>query len=278
MANATVGLGTEALDAGGRCARIRIVRRRLVVTLAVSVPLVVLGLSFTRCAGVFGSLGVRGMGGGPLPALERFVGGATEGEGALPLLVALHGRGSDHERFAAFFAGLRTPARVLSIGAPVPEHDGRAWFTFGRGWGGAVDDLDACVPRILRTIDAARDAHSTAGRPVVVGFSQGAMLAYLLALRHPTAIGAAFPVSGISVDSLQPADLDPSLVPPIHAFHGTNDEIIAIHDSRESVARLRSIGVGVDLTEVPGATHWIGTEVSAVLLPGLDQALAAEAR
>lgn len=252
-------------------------RRRVVVTLAVCVPLVVLGLSFTRCAGAFGSLGVRGMGSGPLPVAERLVGGATESSGALPLLVALHGRGSDHERFVAFFTSLRTPARVLSIGAPVPEHDGRAWFTFGRGWGGAVDDLDACIPRILETIDAARGAHPVAGRPVVVGFSQGAMLAYVLALRHPSTIAAAFPVSGISVDSLEPADLDPRAIPPIHAFHGTNDEIIAIFDSRETIEHLRARGIDVDLTEVPGATHWIGSEVSAVLLPELDEALAAEA-
>lgn len=232
-----------------------------------------LALSFTRCGGV---LGVRAMGGGVLPTAELVTGGG-DASTPLPLLVALHGRGSDHERFLSTFAGLTTAARVVSIGAPIVESGGRAWFTFGRGWGGALDDTDACVPRILETIDAVTAEHPVAGRPLVVGFSQGAMLAYVLALRHPDRIGAAFPVSGVSFGQLEPDTLVPETLPPIHAFHGTNDEVIGIEHGRETLEHLRGRGVTLDLTEVPGATHWIGTEMSAVLLPALDAALAHEA-
>lgn len=248
-------------------------RRGLLVTLGLAAALVAGAATLWRCSG---ALGVRRLGGGVLPVAEVLVGGAEVGGEPLPLVVALHGRGDAHERFASVFSRLRTPARIVSIGAPVVERDGRAWFTFERGRPGVEDDLDACVPRILETLAQARASRPVAGRPVLVGFSQGALLTYLLALREPRAFAAVFPVSGFSVGPLAPPALEPAAVPPIHAFHGTADEIIALDDGRQTVEDVRALGVRIDLTTVPGATHWIGTEMSAALLPAMDEALAAQ--
>lgn len=208
----------------------------------------------------------------PLEWVELRTGGAEEGE-ALPLIVAMHGRGDRAERFARTFEGWPTRARIALVRGPIREGDGDAWFTFRRPdtWRHVAEDLDAVSDRVVATIDAILRSRPTRGLPIALGFSQGGNLAYTLALRHPTRFGAVFPVSSGFVDeALAWEQFDVPRTPPIVAFHGRNDEIIPLHVDRETVEELRGMGLNVELRE-HDAPHWIMEGMRADLLTELDR-------
>ena len=195
-----------------------------------------------------------------------------DGEGELPLIVALHGRGDTPARFLEVFAELDAPARILSVRAPIDEGRGRGWFTFRLGFDIAMQDLADLIPRLRRTIELYRESHPTRGRPVMVGFSQGAMIVYAYASLHPGELSVAVPVSGGLAERFEPAR--GSGLPPIRAIHGSRDEVIEPTWSRDSVRRLRRLGADATYTEVPDAPHWMTRSMreaaNRAILPALS--------
>lgn len=194
-----------------------------------------------------------------LDYLALTTGGARDTQ-PLPLVVALHGRGDTADGFTRAFRDMPTPARVVLLRAPIHEGDsGDAWFTFQHldTWNHVAQDVDALCDRVVATVDAIEAAHPSRGRPILTGFSQGGMIAYAMALRHPDRFAALYPVSGILVTELYHHDhADPAHTPPIVAFHGTRDEIIPIDADREAIATLERRGIHVEL-RAHDATHWL---------------------
>ncbi|MEO0325356.1 MAG: hypothetical protein AAF447_20530 [Myxococcota bacterium] len=192
----------------------------------------------------------------PLPALELRTAGAPEGA-ELPLVVALHGRGSDEVRFLRFFEGYPEPARILSVQAPVDEGNGRAWWSF-RGKSGAevAAEMRGLAARIIATTEQAMARYPTRGRPSLTGFSQGAMLVYLIALEHPRVFSRAVSVGGVLFDRFVPASL-PAGMPPFVALHGGRDPVISPAAERRSIARLRELGADARYREFEDVPHWI---------------------
>jgi phospholipase/carboxylesterase len=201
----------------------------------------------------------------PLASLEVLTGGATASE-PLPLVIALHGRGDTADGFTRAFRGMPTRARVLLLRAPIPEGDTAAWFTFAPvdTWSRVASDLLALADRVVATIDALPPEQRSAP-PIVTGFSQGAMICYALALRHPTRFAAFHPVSGaLSEEMLRTDPGDPAHTPPIVAFHGTRDEIIPLDAEQGAIDRLRARGFRAEL-HPHDATHWLDGEMRADL-------------
>jgi phospholipase/carboxylesterase len=114
----------------------------------------------------------------------------------------------------------------------------------------------------------------TAGKPIVTGFSQGGMLSYALAALHPESVGAVFPVGGLLPEALWPAAWPAGQErPPIHAFHGDRDPRVPIEDDRATAARLREVGLGVELTEYPGVVHAIPSGMRHDLVRAIEEAV-----
>ena len=141
----------------------------------------------------------RGRRAEPLPYIELVTGGAAA-DAELPLIIALHGRGDTAEDFAPLFRDFAVPARVAVLRPPHPWGGGQAWFVGARAH---VDnrpviaaELLALADRVVATAEAIRAVRPTRGRPVVMGFSQGGMLAWAVAVANPRAISASFPVAG----------------------------------------------------------------------------------
>lgn len=199
-----------------------------------------------------------------LPWVEQVTGDASPDD-PLPLVVTLHGRGSDPERFQKFFEDLDVPVRIAHLQAPVAEHDGRAWFTFrGKSRDRIRDEIDLLADAAVRTTERILASRQTLGKPVVTGFSQGAMVVYSMALRHHDRFAKALPVSGVLMND-PPPEMDGPAMPKVVALHGMRDPIIGPSASRRAVATLEKMGVNAELKLFPDAVHWIDGELKAAL-------------
>ncbi|RMG93936.1 MAG: hypothetical protein D6705_17535, partial [Deltaproteobacteria bacterium] len=194
----------------------------------------------------------------PLDFVE-FVTAGADTEATLPMVVLVHGLGDRPERFSTALRDFDVPVRVVAPRAPTPWHDGGSWFpvrardpdveALARGVATAADRLAAAI-RWFESV------HPTQGKPIVTGFSQGGILSFAVAVRHPDVVAAAVPVGGLLPDPLLPDKL-PSDPPPIVALHGTEDRTVAYDRARRTVEHLARMGWPARLESFPGVGHTI---------------------
>jgi phospholipase/carboxylesterase len=215
----------------------------------------------------------------PLPFLELVTRGANQAA-ELPLIVALHGRGDTAEAFAALFGQLPVAARVVIPRAPHTWRSGQAWFLKARTEPGnsarIAAELLALSDRVAATAAAVRASRPTRGPTVVMGFSQGAMLTWATAVRHPDKFAAAFPVAGFLFPEMiegGPRPLAPARLPPIVAFHGTVDPLVDVAEDRRGADLLIKRGARVDLRTYEGVSHAMVPAMRADLFAAMARAL-----
>lgn len=193
---------------------------------------------------------------GGLEYTEVVTGGASLDE-PLPTVVALHGRGGGIAQLRRELERLRTPIRLIVPRGPIRlDGNRRAWFRDPVRHGsstqlaGAAEGATNDLARLLQHV---RRARPTCGEPVVVGWSQGGVLAFLLALERPGLIDRAIVVGGSVPDALVPEHLMPHA--PITALHGTRDSRVPYPQTRALAHELQSMGFSVELHPYRDATH-----------------------
>lgn len=180
------------------------------------------------------------------------------------LVVLLHGWGARGDDLVPLARALAHPdARFVVAAAPLErENGGRAWWHLDRGdrpaqaWGDelpidhrphpAVVAARAAVQRLLRTaIERHAPEHT-----VLVGFSQGAMLALDVALQGSPAVDRVAVLSGaLLADSLIALRSAERPHPTVLVAHGRKDAIVPFR-AGESTTRVLSAR-GVDVTWFP---------------------------
>ena len=245
-----------------------VVRRllRIGVGLAVSgAALVALSMwAPWRASGPADSQGTR------LTFLERIVGqGSSDVEPgeALPMLVDVHGYGSIPELHGYLWRRLDRPIRLILPAGPQRGMLGRSWFPLERETllqtvGRSAEQLGALIRHLATT-------RPTLGRPVVTGFSQGGVLSFALAARHPDLISAAVPVAGWLPDGFAPVGPSDRL-PPVRALHGGDDYP---ESAREAVAFLREHAYPAELQVFPGVGHFPSGDMKAQWLNAVEAVL-----
>ena len=219
--------------------------------------------------------------------IERASGGAKLKD-PLPMLVLLHGKASTPEVMLREFAAVRGPARLIAPrGVPLDSvpvgpfnHDFGWWDihtrvadeqSFAAAAAEASRRLRVFIHRLLRE-------KPTLGKPVLVGFSQGAIITYTISVQEPDLLSIALPLSGMLPLPLIPEAWPAGKPKPIiHAFHGNRDPIVRIEQDRESVSRLKALGVPATLKEYPYLVHAIGPLERIDVLKEVDEALRHEA-
>ena len=203
---------------------------------------------------------------------EIVIGDVEEGT-ELPLVMMLHGRGDSPRLPGGPFARVPTPMRVLVPRGPLVLGDGFAWaklsVTSGR-FDEIAQDLLTQAERLARVIEHFRELRHTAGSPVVTGFSQGGMLAWILAMRYPDSVGLALPLAAW-VPPL--ARNEPLRAVPTRALHGKSDSIVTIAPTRELVQLLRQAGNEVEWVEYDGVGHEMTAAMNAQFEAWLEAAL-----
>ncbi len=203
---------------------------------------------------------------GSLRALELIV-GAPSAERPLPLVVVLHGLGDAPSAEWLSLLALRTPARVVIPRAPKPYQGGFSWFDYrmrDRDPERLAVEIAAAGELVAGAIEALRTSRPTRGRAIVTGFSQGGMLSYALALRHPELIELAVPISGALPPRLWP-ERGPlgARVPAIRALHGSADEVVPYADDRALSEQLQRLGYDAQLATFDGVAHHISPAMRA---------------
>ncbi len=215
----------------------------------------------------------------PLSYREQAVGGGQLGD-RLPMLIALHGKLGSPEDISGAFAGVHTPARLIAPrGAPFGS--GFVWWDLAlknadpRPFSAAAAEASRRMAAFVRQLVHDKP---TLGQPVFVGFSQGAIVAYSIAVREPGLTRSVFPLSGNLPLGLEPSAWPPGAPKPVvHAFHGGEDPWVPLAFDRDSVARLQALGVPATLTELPSMPHILGPVEMAMVIPEIDAALRREA-
>lgn len=211
----------------------------------------------------------------PLPALdavERHLGGAIAGQPA-PLLVAIHGLGDRPEAFVRLVESLDTPAHVVVPAGFDPWGPGRSWFDIRQGDAARAAGIAAAADRLAEWLAARRQQADVKGPVVVTGFSQGGMLSFAIAVRHPSLVDAALPIAGMLPDSLLPQSPAAASRPQIIDFHGTADTRVPYDAGKSTVEQLQARGWDAELRSFEGVGHQIPPAVRTAWAAALRTAL-----
>lgn len=204
---------------------------------------------------------------GDLVYFEEIAGSAKASD-PLPMVVLIHGRG-DRPQPGWLQPEPPTAVRIIMPEAPLRFGDGFSWTdarvsdTTGAGAEALARDLSQRADQIASAVEILKTQRPTRGTPIAAGFSQGGMLSYALAARHPHAFGALMPISGLLPKVLFPSVAPAPPRPPVLALHGTADPVVPIEGARAVVNGLAQKGYKVELREFEGVPHRITPEMRA---------------
>ncbi|WP_434557721.1 alpha/beta fold hydrolase [Pseudomonas sp. Z5-35] len=178
-----------------------------------------------------------------------------------PLVIFLHGSGSNEEDLLSLADELPKHYNYLSVRAPKSMDPGRyQWFAKkGEGaYDGDTSDLKASGKMLLDFIEKARAKYPTdASNVYLVGFSQGAMMSYEVALRHPEVVGGIAAMGGRVLPVLR-AELTPDesrRALAVFIGHGTADPIIPYQDGTDADTFLKTLALEPEFHAYPGLGH-----------------------
>jgi phospholipase/carboxylesterase len=179
-------------------------------------------------------------------------------------LMLLHGYGANE--LDLFSLGTYIPGEwgIVSLRAPIDlPWGGHAWYHIGMEGGGLRQDLSSAFSSleiILRAIEEFKEK-TAPEKLVIMGFSQGAILGWSIALQNPDMIDGLAAISGYWNMELMGREghFDHWESKDIFMSHGRQDEVIDISLPQQSVKELKERGLDVELrTYAQG--HGIGPE------------------
>jgi phospholipase/carboxylesterase len=203
-----------------------------------------------------------------LESVRHVPDGAREGS---PLVVLLHGRGSDEndlQGLAPFFpsdAILVTP-RAPFPGGPWGYGPGWAWYRYAGGRGVSDETLEGSLSALDDFFDGVEgDLPVTPGPKIVGGFSQGGTASLAWALTRPGRVAGVAMLSGFLVESPL-VDTGGDAVTGLEIFwgHGRTDPSIPFAMAEESRANLREAGAKLEIFDHPGGHTISPDEIRAL--------------
>ena len=205
-------------------------------------------------------------------------------ERAVALVVFLHGYGADgadllglsdvlapHLPDVAFMAP-DAPERCVGGGFgfqwfPIPWLDGSPQALADAGLDAASADLNGFLDARLA------DEGLTPDRLVLIGFSQGAMMALHVALRRPQVMAGVVAISG---RLLRPERLEAECAarPPVLLMHGDQDPVVPFSDMAKAGEALVAAGVPTFGHVMQGTGHGIAPDGLGAALQFVKERLA----
>ncbi|MDB4938239.1 MAG: Serine esterase [Labilithrix sp.] len=198
--------------------------------------------------------------------IELFPADADE---TAPLVVAVHGMGDKPDNWIESWRTFPAKAQIVLPKAFTKYGEGFSWFELRDGMTDAElgAEVGAAEEKLWKGIAKLAGAR----RVIVTGFSQGGILSFAMAARHPERIAYAFPVSGSCPGPILPKDK--ARAAPLIAFHGTSDNVLAFKWGQGAVNAFKEQGNEATLKAYPGVGHMITPEMRADLWAEIQKAL-----
>lgn len=175
-----------------------------------------------------------------------------------PLLLLLHGYGSNEEDLFSFASQLPDEYLIISARAPhaLPPY-GNAWYAinFDSDMNKFSDDVQAAQSRdiIANFIDEViANYPADKDRVTLIGFSQGAILSYAAALTYPEKIARVAALSGyFNPDIINSVDKSKAEKLQFFISHGSVDQVIPVEWARKAPEALKNFGITAEYHEYP---------------------------
>ncbi|BAO77225.1 alpha/beta hydrolase [Winogradskyella sp. PG-2] len=176
-----------------------------------------------------------------------------------PLLIMCHGYGSDENDLFSFASELPEELMIISLRAPYPMQPyGNAWYAinFDSEKGKWNDNVQAkqSVDLISEFIDYASNTYAIDSNNVtLLGFSQGTILSYIVALTYPKKVKNIIALSGYINEDILPERIDNKDVLHLNFFcsHGSVDQVIPVDWARKAPNLLESMEINHIYKEYP---------------------------
>lgn len=175
-----------------------------------------------------------------------------------PLLLLLHGYGSDENDLFSFASELPEHYFIISARAPIPMQPyGNAWYAISIDYDGVkTSDNEAAKESrdLIATFitQAVNEYDLDPFNVTLLGFSQGTILSYAVALSYPEKVKNVIGLSGYineEIINLQSSASYAHL--NIYNSHGTVDQVIPIDAARKTPGYLSNLGIDSTLSEFP---------------------------
>jgi phospholipase/carboxylesterase len=175
-----------------------------------------------------------------------------------PLLLLLHGYGSNEQDLFSFANEL--PDEFLIISAQAPHtlgYGSHAWYAINfDDVNGKFSDLEQAkesIDKIAFFIDEIKEKYKTdSDKTFVLGFSQGAILSYSLSFFYPNKVNFVIALSGYINKDLLPEKIENTAIKTnYYCSHGTVDQVLPVEWARNSKPFLTNLGLENEYSEYP---------------------------
>ncbi len=185
----------------------------------------------------------------------------AEGSKDAPLLILLHGRGSNEGNFISMAPNLDPKLRVVSVRGPLILRPGSfAWFDLQRGQNGLrkyeENEVLAMSDQLIDFIEELISKYGLEPSKIFIGgFSQGAIMSLGTGLRHPGVIDGVLCLSG----ALYPEFMKDFKLKKEHeelsilVTHGRKDNVLSFDHINEAVDLLKQKGLDVSFKHYDSA-------------------------
>lgn len=176
-----------------------------------------------------------------------------------PMIILVHGYGSNEEDLFSFANELPPELLVISVRAPMEiGFGGYAWYTihFDNNDGKFSDVKEARIAReqLATFIDEVQEKFNISPqRTILMGFSQGTILNYAIALNYPEKAQKIVALSGYINPDLLPDNPENYDYSSLEFFisHGSVDQVIPVQWARQAPLFLNELKINNEFTEYP---------------------------
>lgn len=196
------------------------------------------------------------------------------GVGPFPTILLLHGWTGDENSMWIFAS--RLPQGVLLIAPRGPYASplgGYGWHPYTTRVWPRTDEFRPAIQALKQLLIPENFPTADLSRLHLVGFSQGAALAYTFTLLHGEQVTSLAGLSGFMPDGAEALVKDGSLgSKPVFIAHGSLDDLVPVDRARKAVELFQKAG-----TQVTYCEDEVGHKLSANCFHGLETFFARQA-
>jgi phospholipase/carboxylesterase len=179
--------------------------------------------------------------------------------GNTTLLLLLHGYGSNEQDLFSFAQELDENLLIISAQAPLKlDSNSYAWYTINfdsaQGNFSNIPEAIAAREKISLFLDEVQQLYKIkSSNTILLGFSQGTILSYAVALNYPEKVQKVIALSGYINEKLLPENLNEKDYHLLDFFisHGTVDQVIPINWAEKAPLFLQKLGIKTTFKTYP---------------------------